>query len=201
MVTLLSVVVVIWVGRNVRLPKRRLDYGISEVIPLLTPHSSIKDDLEVRHDGNLLTRPHLITIRIVLRGRQDIASDDYNDNQPFQIIIGSPIVAVLDITSRPDTSTVPHVVANDSSLAIGPSLIHCASPVSQTREGLSGQPGSATSGLWVTARTGPAAWRCSRRTALAAWLFRLLTAGSGGIVHQWCASVWAQLRVGRAMAE
>jgi hypothetical protein len=65
--TLLGVAVAILVARNVRLPKRRLDYGIAEITPLINPNSSIQDDLELRHKGTLLTRPQLITIRVALR--------------------------------------------------------------------------------------------------------------------------------------
>lgn len=122
--TLVATLVAIWIARNVRLPKRRLYYGISEIIPLLTPHSSI-NDMELRHNGVSLSNPNVVTVRISLRGRQDIASDDYDSDQALQISVGVPIISVLKITSKPDTSPVPRIVLADSALAIGPSLIHC----------------------------------------------------------------------------
>jgi len=127
--TLLGVIVAIWVQRNVWLPKRRLYYGISETIPLLASHSSIKDNLEVRHKDVPLAKPRLVTVRISVRGRQDIASDDYDGDHPLQISIGAPIVATLDITSKPDTSLAPRVVVSDSGLPVGPSLIQCGQTI------------------------------------------------------------------------
>lgn len=123
-VGLLSVLAIIWAARNVRLPKRRLDYGIAEVVTLVMPQSSIRHDLEVSHNGTVLTQPRLVTIRLVLRGRQDIASDDYDSDQPLRIGLGTPIVTILEISTRPGTSAIPVVSLDDSTLAIGPSLIH-----------------------------------------------------------------------------
>jgi len=122
--TILTALIAIWVARNVQLPKRCLYYGISETIPLLTPHSSVRGDLELIYKGTALANPHLATLHISLRGRQDIASEDYDSDQPLQIGIGISIVAILMVTSKPETSPVPHITSTNSSLAVGPSLIH-----------------------------------------------------------------------------
>lgn len=61
-------------------PKRRLKYGLVLVTSLITNASQKHEvDLELQYKNVPLTSPYIARVKLSLRGRQDLASDDYND--------------------------------------------------------------------------------------------------------------------------
>ena len=83
----------------------------------------MRSDLELRHHGVILADPRVLTVELVSRGRKDISSDAYNNDQPLEIDVGSRIVEILQVTSEPGTLPTPQVTIGGTSLRIGPSLI------------------------------------------------------------------------------
>jgi hypothetical protein len=93
------------------------------VTPLVSAPEGMRGDLELRHRGRLLADPRALTIELSSRGRKDIANDAYNDGQPLQFNVGSPIVEILDLKSEPATLPVPRIAVGENCIYIGPSLI------------------------------------------------------------------------------
>ena len=113
----------VWATVRVGSLRRRLYYGMRAAAPLLTAPHGMRNKLELRYDGTALTDPRVITVELSSRSRKDIANDAYNGGQPLLVDVGAPIMEVLQITSVPKTYPQPSVVAHETALAIGPSLI------------------------------------------------------------------------------
>lgn len=105
------------------LPKRRMYYGMELITSLLKAPSDTKDDLQLHYKNKLLNRPYIVRINIALRGRKDLASGDYDNAQPLQLDLGSQIIELLEVTSKPTTAPAPTINQKETSIQIGPSLI------------------------------------------------------------------------------
>lgn len=122
-VSVLGTAAIVWVTFRVGLPRRRLYYGLKAAARLLTASPDMRSDLELRRRGEVLADPRVLTIELVSRGRRDIPSDAYNDHEPLRLDVGSRIVEILQVTSRPETLPIPQIIVDGASLNIGPSLI------------------------------------------------------------------------------
>lgn len=116
-VAVVAVAATVWVTLAVGFPRRRLYYG------LLAAPDGMRSDLELRHRGTLLADPHILTVELLSRGRKDITSDDFHDQQPLRLDVGARIVEVLKTASEPETVITPKVATDGTALEIGPSLI------------------------------------------------------------------------------
>jgi hypothetical protein len=112
-VSLLGAVAVVWVTLRVGLLRRRLVYGLK----------ALPGDLEFDPHGKIPGDRHVVTVELLSRSRRDIPSDAYNDHEPLRLDIGSYILKILQIISKPETLPVPRIAVRGSSLNIGPSLI------------------------------------------------------------------------------
>lgn len=123
-VPVLCAAAVVWVTLRVGFPRRRLYYGLRAVAPLLSAPAGMRSDLELRRRGKLLEDPYVLTVELVSRGRRDIPNEAYNNGEPLQLDVGSRIVEILQVRSKPETVPVPKIALDGTSLKIGPSLIN-----------------------------------------------------------------------------
>jgi hypothetical protein len=123
--TLIAVIIgIVIIYLTLRLiPKRRLYYGTDLITSLLTAPSDAKGSLELRYKNTVLTNPYIVRTNIMFRGRQDIASEDYDNARPLDLNLGSQIIELLEVESKPTTALVPSVKYKDTSLQVGPSLM------------------------------------------------------------------------------
>ncbi|MEU8752779.1 MULTISPECIES: hypothetical protein [Streptomyces] len=109
-----------WAAFRSTHPKRRLKYAVSHR-PLV--QQGMDGSLEIRHNGTLLSAPHLVEVVLTNAGRRDIASGAFDRGDPFQVDLGVPYLKVLSTESHPGTARVPPVDTRGSCLTIGPGLI------------------------------------------------------------------------------
>jgi hypothetical protein len=122
-VALVFGVAAVWVTWWVGNPRRRLVYGMPSVTRLLNDSDGIAGSLEVRRDGKVLTDPYVVTLQLANRGRFDIPRSLSDAGTPLRLDVGTPIVEVLKVASSPTEFKRPAVVAGDSWVDLGPSLI------------------------------------------------------------------------------
>lgn len=118
--TVLVGVLAMWSAFRSAHPKRRLNYTLSHR-PLV--RRRVDGSLEIRHNGTLLSDPHLVEVVLTNAGRRDIASGAFDRGEPFQVDLGVPYLDVLSTESSPATARVPPVSVRGSRLTIGPGLI------------------------------------------------------------------------------
>jgi hypothetical protein len=122
-VTVLASAAVVRVTLVAGFPRRRLYYGLPAVTPIVSAPAGVRDGLEVRHHGRLLDDPYVLTIKLTSRGRKDIPSNAYDDDQPLELDVGSPIVEILQVVSEPKNLPQPKIINDGTRLKIGPSLL------------------------------------------------------------------------------
>ncbi len=95
-VLLLSTAVLTWVGFKAASPKQRLVYGMSTVT-LLNHAPGLRDKIKVTWgEGEPLTHPHVVRVKVVNGGRRDIPSDAFNDREPLEFDLGARVIAPLE---------------------------------------------------------------------------------------------------------
>src|SRR5260370_32898479 len=92
------------------------------VSPLLT-HRLDLPAIAVRRAGKVLATPHVVTVRLVSRGRRDITREAFDGGEPLCLDVGAAIVEWLEVTTWPSGRPDPVWKMDGSSLPIGPSLI------------------------------------------------------------------------------
>jgi hypothetical protein len=107
----------------VAFPRRRLIYGTPIIASLLTSASSSRGDLELRHRGTAVTEPYVVDVEIISRSRRDITREDYDNQEPIRLDIGTRILELLKATSEPRSLYPPTATVDGSAINIGPSLI------------------------------------------------------------------------------
>src|SRR5260370_29543303 len=118
-VGLLAIAATIWVTLRAANPKRRLFYSMPVVTPLLTPRPDLPD-IEVRRAGKVLANPHVVTVRLVSRGRRDIPRGALDGGEPLRLDVGAAIVEWLEVTTWPSDRPDPVWEMDGSSLRLGP---------------------------------------------------------------------------------
>jgi hypothetical protein len=111
------------IAYSAAMPRRSIVYGMPVSAPLISAPSGVKPGLRLLHGDEELADPHLLEIKLVCRGRRDIPSSSFDQDTPFCIDVGIPIVALLQTTFVPAKAPVPKVAALGSELRVGPSLI------------------------------------------------------------------------------
>jgi len=117
---LLIGIATIWVTLRVANPKRRLYYSMPVSTPLINRRPDLPPDIEVRRAGNILANPHLLSIELTSKGRQDIARQAF-DGEPLRLDVGAPIVECLTVTTSPSDRPDRAWTTDGSALLIGPS--------------------------------------------------------------------------------
>lgn len=120
---LLSIVVLAWVALRIAYPKRRLLYSMPVVTPLLNAGPDLPCDLEVRCGGAILRYPHVATVKLINKGRNDIRRDAFDGGEPLRLDVGATIIECLQIATWPSGRHKPLVKVQGSTLLIGPSLL------------------------------------------------------------------------------
>jgi hypothetical protein len=116
---LLAALVTTYAAWRLANPIRRLSYYMSVAPLLLNATSEMNGGLEVTYERQPLHDPHLLELKLVSRGRRDIARGDFDD-QPLEFKVGAKIRAVLP--SSPGTA-FQAVSFDGETLKIGPCLI------------------------------------------------------------------------------
>ena len=112
-------ILVIWLQGN---PIRSLRYGMSTAPLLQEAAQSMPGKLQATYDGKPVREPHILEVTLSSRGRQDIASGDF-DGQPLDFKVGAQILALLRTTCSPETGTFSAVGFTDDTLKVGPGNI------------------------------------------------------------------------------
>jgi hypothetical protein len=115
-----ATVVVTYMGAFSR---RRLLWGASTVAPLLSAPDGVRGKLELRHDGQLLTDPHVLEVVLTVQGRRDIPSDAFDNDTPIRVEAGVPIVELLRVVAEPSSPRAPGTRVDGTALEVGPGLI------------------------------------------------------------------------------
>jgi len=108
--------------RGQKQPKRRLVYGLPEVTPMLAAPDGVRADLELRHRGEVLKEPFLASVLLACQGNTDIASGDFDQQEPIQLDLGVDIIAILGTATRPEGLRAPTVRVDGTALMVGPSF-------------------------------------------------------------------------------
>jgi hypothetical protein len=118
---LLAALVTTYAAWRLANPIRRLSYYMSAAPLLLDASSEMNGGLEVTYERRAVHDPHLLELKLVSRGRRDIARQDFGD-QPLVFKVGAEILAILPSS----TDTACHTVSvsfEGETLKIGPCLI------------------------------------------------------------------------------
>jgi hypothetical protein len=107
----------IWTAFRTAYPRRRLTCTVSHT-PLV--RGPVDNSLEIRRNGTPLADPYLVTVVLTNPGRRDIASTDFDRDQPFRVCLAVPYAALLDTESRPSDDQAPPGRIEGTELHIGP---------------------------------------------------------------------------------
>lgn len=121
LVGLVIAIIAAWFAWRAIPPRRRLDFGLTSDVPIVHDVGSLAE-LEVRSGGRLLERPRVVQLRVVGRGRSDIAAASFGD-RPLVLDLGVPIVKLLDMRRANEAEPAPTVACTDTALRLGPSFI------------------------------------------------------------------------------
>lgn len=80
-------------------------------------------DLEVTLRGDPLYDPHVTAIRIQSRSRRDIRGSDFENGEPLQFRLGSPVLRTLAADTGGDDMPKIPVGTEGSAVLVGPALI------------------------------------------------------------------------------
>jgi hypothetical protein len=89
-VTLLGIVVAAVVAYRTAFPRRRLLWGVATEAPLLSAPDGVRGELELRHDGRLLTDPQVLEVVLTVQGRRDIPSSAFDGGAPIRLDVAPP---------------------------------------------------------------------------------------------------------------
>ena len=118
--------ITIWITWVVGVARRRLLYSVKSLTPLIAARTgALQKDLAVQWQDHNLDDPQVISVRLDCRGRKDIRSSDFDDNQPLAFDFNANIVTLL--RSSIEKSLITY---NDSKAFIGPTLIRKKSVIS-----------------------------------------------------------------------
>ncbi|MEU1820296.1 hypothetical protein ABZ543_34730 [Streptomyces roseifaciens] len=111
-----------WATLRAANPRRQLAYWMPATTRLLHTSDSV-GDLVVMRGGQTLRHPHVLDVRLMNRGRRDVASSHFDSGTPIRLDVGAPIVEVLDVVSQPDWLHTPTTAVDDTAVTIAPGLI------------------------------------------------------------------------------
>jgi hypothetical protein len=101
--------------------RRVLTYSLVSDTALLKEGAREKAaGLRVMLDDKVLNEPHVVSVRVEFRGRNDIERAEYDGSEPLTVDLGTTILMRLDQGSGREKPTVS---VNAESVAIGPELI------------------------------------------------------------------------------
>ncbi|MFI1304052.1 hypothetical protein [Streptomyces sioyaensis] len=104
-------------------PKRQFLYGMSNPTPLLSAPEGVRQDLELRHRGEVLTDPHVLQVTLINRGRKDIPSTDFDGGRSIRCDLGVRIIAHLSSTCVPESLKAPKLAIKATVIEAAPTLI------------------------------------------------------------------------------
>ncbi|MEV5707447.1 hypothetical protein [Actinoallomurus sp. NPDC052274] len=122
-VALIGIPITNWVTLRAGYPRRRLYYGLPVVTPMLNAEDDMREGIEVRRGGRVLTEPHVVEIKLISQSRLDIANHHFNAGRPLRLDVGAPIVEILKVSTQPSNREIPKVEVVGTGIEIGPALI------------------------------------------------------------------------------
>ena len=90
--------VIAWLSYLKAHPKRQLKYSF-RVTPFLSVERSSASKLQVTYAGEVVKNPYLISFELWSTGRADVPSARFDNGNPLQFDIGSPIIEVTAVHS------------------------------------------------------------------------------------------------------
>src|SRR5262245_40236904 len=80
--------------------------SVTSRIRMFTAPQTMRDELEVRYQGNQLRDPYVITVELTNIGRAPIHSQSFDRNRGIVVELDAPVIKVLATEHRP--SSAPH---------------------------------------------------------------------------------------------
>jgi len=120
-VGVLGIAATIWVTLRAANPKRCLYYVMRSDTPLINRRNDLSEQLKVSYGNAQLDSPHVVTIRLVSRGRADIAREAFDGDRPLILDLGTSIVELVEIATSPSDRPDPEWTLKGSELQVGPS--------------------------------------------------------------------------------
>jgi hypothetical protein len=117
-----------WATLRASNPKRRIDYWFQDT-PLLQGHQSLDGSLEIRRNGTVLGDPRLVRVQLRNTSRRDVGSTSFDQDEPFRVDLGTPILDILGVETQPTTAQPPPGTPSGTELRIGPGRIGRGSQV------------------------------------------------------------------------
>ncbi|MBZ4321042.1 hypothetical protein [Streptomyces huiliensis] len=108
----------VWATLRSGNPKRRLRYDIY-TSPLVELPTGV---LEIRRNGTVLTAPQLVQLELENTGHHDIPAAAF-ENVPLKLVVGAPLMDVLNVESQPPEQAPPTVTIVDDELHIAPTRL------------------------------------------------------------------------------
>jgi hypothetical protein len=106
----------------VNLERPSLNHSI-EATPLIHAPSGVTPELRILYDGHVLDDPYLYALRLILRGRKEMGTSQFDKNRPIRLLLDVPVVALLETEFSPASLPLPEVRLRNNAVEIGPDLI------------------------------------------------------------------------------
>jgi hypothetical protein len=113
----------VWVAYLAGFPRQRLLYWIPAAVPLVNAPRGPGHGFQLLYNGAEVAQPHLLSVQLISRGRDDISIDFFEDGEPISLDLGVPIIDVLQIDPIGRRAFSPTASPDKNTLKIGPSLI------------------------------------------------------------------------------
>lgn len=119
-VAVISAGIAAWATLRAVRPKLRLAWTQHRNAPLIANGAP---SLNISYDGSRLREPRMAEISVRNRGERDITSSMFHNGDPIAIEFGANVKKVLDVSTSPDSSTVPEHEPSGTKLIIKPSRL------------------------------------------------------------------------------
>lgn len=90
---------------------------------LISAPKSIRGDLEIVYQGDVVEDPCLLAIEIANVGRIGISSGSFDQGRGIVFDLNQEIVKVLNVERTPDSAPMPEIVSDRSKIELRPELI------------------------------------------------------------------------------
>ncbi len=124
-VAVVAIVVGTWAAFRSARPRRVLHVWVDSAVPLMNTARGLHGRrLAVTLDGQELTAPHVVAVKVVSRGALDIAASAFG-GRPLELEFGVPVLGMLEWQADAGRAAVrpPEIEVIGTALHLGPSLL------------------------------------------------------------------------------
>lgn len=106
-----------------RLSRPSFHYSIDAGTQLVRSISGAPPGIHVMLEDQILEDPRLYQVRLALRGRGEVVSDDFDRKRPIKLILHVPIISLTQVTMTREYRPEPRVKISEDAIQIGPDLL------------------------------------------------------------------------------